>query len=109
MTYWALKPLSTASDLSGTFNLSSATTFLNLLSVFYFIVLSFFWTYLPQGRQSLVYLYSFLFFVILSFFLDEEMIPASESSTERARNRGQERKVFDFSDTKNDSDILSLS
>lgn len=104
MTYWALKPITSASDISGTFNFSSATTFINLISVLYFIILTVFRSFLPEGKQSLFFIYSLVFFVLLSFFLDEDNIPSSEI---KAQKRGS-GKVFDFSDTKDDSEILSL-
>ena len=103
MTYWALKPYSSLTDLSGTFNLSSINSFMNLISVFYFIVLTIFRNSLPQGKQSLFYIYSLVFFVLFSFLMNEDLIPGGKP---RHQPVG---KVFDFSDTKSDSEILSFS
>ena len=109
MTYWALKPYTSLTNLGITFNVSSISTFINLISIFYFILLTIFKNSLPQGKQSLFFIYSLLFFILLSFFLDEDMIPSNESSTGRVKNKSSDgKKIFDFSDTKDDSEILSL-
>lgn len=102
MTHFIFKPVSVLTDPSSLFNFSSANAFLNIISFFYFVMISIFRNMIPKDQLMSWYIYAGIFFVMLSFLLDEDNLPGRPPAGLGPRTDNQEP----FSQILHERDII---
>ena len=116
--FWALQPLKTISNPGETFNLSSPNSAINMLSIVFFTIILVMKKLMPHKNIGSLFAYAMIFFIILTSFLSDDFmkppnnprmgISGADGLTGVTPADG-DSNPYDFSRTKPEADVLTIS
>lgn len=116
--FWALQPLKTISNPGETFNLSSPNAVVNILSIMFFTSLLAMKKFMPQQNTASLLAYAMVFFIILTTLLSDNFMKPPEnpqmgiagaSGSSGVISADGDTNPYDFSRTKRERDVLTIS
>jgi hypothetical protein len=113
--FWPLQPLKTFSKPGETFNLSSPNATVNILSVMFFTSLMMMKKFMPQQNIASLFTYAMVFFIILTSLLSDNFMKPPENprggiaGVSGANSTDGNSNPYDFSRTRQESDVLTIS